>query len=115
MSDKDVTVFTYTNEQAIADGIKIRMGERVFCTTNLWNRLLESVPDDFEEDEHPLWVMAKLNVLVKKFNAGTYYDPGATKYPEECNCGLACYLVGKERVWAIEDGDGLHLILPSDY
>lgn len=115
-------IFRYTNEQAIEDGIKVQIGPRVFATTNCMRAMyaaneLTNWPDEAPEKHDPRnqAVWQQVSRVLHDYNAGHYCDEGASEYPEECERGFACYLCFGVRVWAIEDGEGLHLILPSDH
>jgi len=125
----ETVIVTYTEEQAIADGIKLQLGPRLFCTTNLARRLAPSPfqlhPQPQADPQAPpasshgydLDTLRRkvIGPLLRRYCAGVFCDPGATNYPEEADHLFACYLVGTERVWAILDGVGLHFILPEDY
>jgi hypothetical protein len=113
-TDEDNIIYRYTEEQAEADGIKIRLGPYLFCTTNLAQRLAPSATNDNGIDHEHL-ISRVIAPLLQRWHNGIYYDSGATEYPEEADKNFAMYLVGSERVWAIADGDGLHFILPEDY
>lgn len=112
MAEDDV-VFRYTNEQAIADGIKVRLGPRLFATTNLCITLAPS--DDPDQPFDVAALAPQVERVLELFNAGTYADPPEADRYGEADRGLALYDVDGIRVWAIEDGDGLTLLLPEDY
>jgi hypothetical protein len=107
-------IFRYTEEEAEADGIKLRLGTHLFCTTNLARRLAPSAANKDGFDRERL-VSHVIEPLLERWHNGIFCDPGASEYPEEADKDFAMYLVGSERVWAIVDGDGLHFILPEDY
>jgi hypothetical protein len=109
----DAVIFRYTNEQAIADGIKVVLGDRLFATTNLAVTLAPSDDPDVVFDAGVL--RAKLARLLKCFNEGVYADPSEADQYKEADASLALYDVDGVRVWAILDGEGLTLLLPEDY
>jgi hypothetical protein len=43
--DEDNIIIRYTEEEAEADGLKLRLGPHLFCTTNLARRLAASTTD----------------------------------------------------------------------
>jgi hypothetical protein len=103
----------YTAENAVADGVNIRIAERLYCTTDLARRLAPSA--DTETGFDPERLMCLMACFVNKRREKIYFDPGATAYPEETCREFVTYLVGSHKVWGIEDGDGLTFLLPEDY
>jgi hypothetical protein len=100
-------IFTYTNDQAIDDGIKMQIGPNLYATTNLFSQV--------QPDEDIVMFVLKVRALLEDYNAGVYFHDGATDYPEESDRFFASYLLDGLKVWAILDADGLHLLLPEDY
>jgi hypothetical protein len=120
---KEEPIFVYTSEQAVEDGIKIKLGDRLYATTNLAVRLAPPTVLDIRLDIpfHPDTLRAKVTRILNLYNAGIYADPPTADEAGEADASLALYEVPDEitgtteRVWAIQDGEGLHLILPEDY
>jgi hypothetical protein len=107
------TIYSYTAEDAVEDGFKIEFGPGLYCTLNLARRLAPSADTQAGFDPE------RLNVLMAYFvtrrRQKIFFDPGATDYPEETGREFVTYLVGSERVWGIEDGEGLTFLLPEDH
>lgn len=111
----DNVVSIYTNDQAIADGIKVQMGDRLFVTTALAIELAP-VPDDTTITDNdtgepvlfdPRVLLAHIATVLDRYNAGDYGETGTWKF--------ATYIVADRDVWAIVDGDGMTLLRPEDY
>ena len=98
MEDFDV-IYAYTNDQAIDDGIKVKLGSNLYATTNAVERVGES----------------GINEVLEAYNAGIYAQPASADQYGEADQYFALYETQGERVWAILDGEGLHIILPEDY
>lgn len=117
MFDDFTIISSYTNEQAIEDGIKVKIldGENgipdVFATTNC----LETVTPGVITDEGlNLAALAPFLPAFKLYQDGTYHDDTAD-HPEECTGQFAVYSVNGHTVWFMLDGDGMTLLLPEDY
>lgn len=115
MDIPDNVVSIYTNDQAIADGIKVQMGDRLFVTTALAIELAP-VPDDTTITDNdtgepvlfdPRVLLAHIATVLDRYNAGDYGETGTWKF--------ATYIVADRDVWAIVDGDGMTLLRPEDY
>lgn len=106
-------ISVYTNDQAVDDGIKIKLHDGIFATTNAMHTI---VPEAFDEDgtlDQRAVIAAFLDVFTA-YDAGVYHDATA-KYPEEADRYHATYSVRGHEVWLILDGEGMHIILPEDY
>ena len=111
--DDFTVISTYTNDQAIEDGLKVRLHDGIFATTNALRTI---VPEAFNED-HTLDNRKVIEAFLPVFNAydaGQYCD-ASCKYPEEADRYRATYSVRGHEVWLILDGEGMHIILPEDY
>lgn len=102
MSDEvwEGPISSYTNEEAIADGIKVAIVPgRIFATTNVLQQIVSPLARayDLRLDKEETLVEAEAEVVVR---AG----------PDRQTRTAAIV-----KVWLIEDGDGLHLIAPEDY
>jgi hypothetical protein len=113
MEPEDTIIDQYMSEEAIEDGIKIQLAPRLYCTTNLAQRLAPSA--DTRAGFDPERLKCLMVYFLHKRRQKIYFDPGATDYPEDTGREFVVYRVGSERVWGIEDGEGLHFILPEDY
>lgn len=109
-------IHSYTAEDAIEDGLHVRLAANLTCTTNLACTLAS------DEDSPSGFSLARLwDALFQKvsaYYAGTYYDEGATEYPDECDSGLACYLIDGHKVWIMPTYPGstsVIAMLPEDY
>ncbi len=109
----DEIIYRYTSEDAIEDGTKIEIAPRLYCTTHLARRIAPS--RETEAGFDPERLKCLMAYFVTKRRQRIFFDPGATDYPEEATEDFVMYKVGDERVWGIEDGEGLHFILPEDY
>ena len=105
-----VVISVYTNDQAVDDGLKVKIANRTYITTNLARQLFP----DYEEDFQGLLTLVQDEIL-KHYNAGVFAYPADTDPHKEADRYFAYYRVGSIKVWAIVDGDGLHLISPEDY
>ena len=109
-------VHSYTEDDAINDGLHVRLAGNITATTNLVTTI---APDNMSEtgfDLRTLW--SKILPKVLAYFSGTYYDEGATDYPDECDKGLACYLIDLHKVWIMPTypgSDRIILMLPEDY
>jgi hypothetical protein len=113
MEPENNIIDRYTSEDAIEDGVKIELAPRLYCTTNLARRLAPSA--DTEAAFDPERLMCLMAYFVNKRRQKLYFDPDATDHPEETGRDFVAYKVGSERVWGIEDGEGLTFLLPEDY
>lgn len=113
IQDDDDLVSVYTNEQAIEDGIKIRVGPNLYATTAL---AVAVAPND--EDGGPVFDLAALAAFVEKvlyrYNRGDY-GKRADGALGDVDSLFAVYTIDDQKVWAILDGDGLTLLRPEDY
>ena len=109
----DHIISRYTSQDAVEDGVKIELRPGLYCTSNLALRLAPSA--DTEAGFDPEKLMCLMVSFLHKRRNGIYFDPGATEYPEDASRDFVIYKVGSERVWGIEDGEGLHFLLPEDY
>ena len=105
-------ISVYTNEQAIEDGIKVRLFPGCTITRNALDTLVPDAIVDDVLDNHK--VVAVLGPIMKAYDAGTYCDDSAD-YPEECDQYHAVYSVNGQAVWLMLDGDGMTILLPEDY
>jgi hypothetical protein len=106
-------IYHYTSDDAVEDGWKVRVAPHLYCTVNLARRLAPSA--DTEAGFDPERLKCLIVYFIHKRKSKIYFDPGATDYPEDTGPDFVVYKVGSERVWGIEDGEGLHFILPEDY
>jgi diketogulonate reductase-like aldo/keto reductase len=72
----DNLIYSYTNEQAVEDGIKIRLGENLFITTGLAETLLHPtrVLTDLTEDDRRV-VLSKVvqsQIMVRAIRSTQY-------------------------------------------
>ena len=109
----DNIISRYTNQQAIDDGFKVQLGERLFATTNLCIRLAPAGRPDVAFNFEKLHAIVE--TILAKYNQKVYAEPPDADPYGEANHYFAVYRRENENVWAILDGDGLHLILPEDY
>jgi hypothetical protein len=114
-------ISSYSNAQMIDDGWKFQLGERLFATTAL---AVEVAPTDLEVTDRrtgervgfdPRVFAAFVTRVLDLYNDGVYEWPIPTDHRSDCDAQFATYEFDGHRVWAIQDGDGLHLIRPSDY
>lgn len=105
------TIFVYTSEDAIEDGLHIKLSKNVNVTSNLAYTLAPHA-DGF--DLNTLWDLVL--PVIGKYYAGVYYDAGATEYPEEADQHLAQYLINDHRVWVMQTSPvSCIIMLPEDY
>lgn len=104
-------IFRYSNEQAVADGVKIALAPRLYCTTNLALRLAPELGGGIDR----LRLAFLVDTWLDMRRIGIYCTPDATRHPEETSAKFLVYEVDGQVVWGIEDGEGLHFILPEDY
>ena len=99
----DDLIASYTAEEAVEDGILIKLSDGIYINTETASRL---APNQGFEGE-PLDVK-RLRLLLApaltKYRNGIYFDAGATKYPDECDRYLAIYMVeeasgAKNPIW----------------
>jgi len=102
----------YMAEDAVEDGFKIQFRPGLYCTINLARRLAPSA--DTEAGFDPERLMCLMAYFVTRRRQKIFFDPGATDFPEDTGRDFVAYLVGSERVWGIEDGEGLTFLLPED-
>jgi hypothetical protein len=106
-------IHTYTAEDAINDGLHVRLSRNVTATTNLAHTL---APDG--HDFHLGTLFDKVLPIIGRYYAGDYVDAGATDYPDECDRGLACYLIDGHKVWIMPQHPqtaDIIIMLPEDY
>lgn len=109
-------IFAYTEEQAIDDGVLVRIASNVIATTNLACTLAPDENSAGGIDLATLW--GKVLPVITRYYAGDYHDAGATEYPDECDAGLACYLIDNRRVWIMPSYPGseqVTIMFPEDY
>lgn len=83
-------ISVYTDEDAIRDGIKVRIAPNVTITTNLLQQLVKPLVDKYDAREDKDDLMVTIHAVV---------TPASVGIP----------------VWLIEDGNGLTLLAPEDY
>lgn len=107
------TIFVYTEDQAINDGLLIKLASDIVMTSNFAHTV---APADGGFDLGHLW--DSLLPKVTAYRAGIFFDAGATDYPDECDEGLACYLINGHKVWIMPSWPGsrqITVMLPEDY
>ena len=109
-------ISVYTEAQAIGDGVLFRLSENVIVTTNLACTLAPS--EDHETGFNLGALVTKILPAITKRTMGIFYDADATDYPDECDEGLACYMIGNHKVWIMPSYPGsqqITVMLPEDY
>ena len=97
----DNVISSYTQEQAIEDGILVEVGkltsdQKVVFTRNLFET------GGYEEEEPRIHLIERgINLLRKS-------DPEDTEY-------MKLRVIEKDRIWVIADGNGLTFMRPEDY
>lgn len=107
------TIYVYTSDDAIEDGLHIKLSENFNVTSNLAHTLAPHA-DGF--DLGKLWDLVL--PVIGKYSIGVYYDEGATDYPEEADQHLAQYIIDQHRVWVMPTYPGsckCIIMLPEDY
>jgi len=97
----DNVISTYTQDQAIEDGIlvevgKLTSGQRVVFTSNL-----------FESGGY-IDLEKRLNLIERGLSMLRKSDPEDTDY-------MRLRVIEKSRIWVIADGNGLTFMRPKDY
>jgi len=92
-------IFAYTLEQAISDGVLVKVGNLgklpVIFTTNL-------LEDGYEDKETRLVLINKGIEMLKK------PDPEDSEY-------MKLRVIEKDKIWVIWDGNGITYLKPEDY
>ena len=95
----DEIISRYTQEQAIEDGILVKVGNcgklPVIFTTNLFY-------DGYEEQEKRIELVKKGLEMLKQ------PDKEDTNY-------MKLRVIEKDKIWVILDGDGITFLKPEDY
>lgn len=120
----------YTVEQAIDDGIFIRLGPSLVVTTNFAHRVALAGPNT-EEMELDADVLRQIvSGIVSEYTAHAYAVPKRADKHNEADARMACYIVkpgrglmdegetpadDEERAWVTWDGQHLTIMLPEDY
>lgn len=95
----DEIISRYTQEQAIEDGILVKVGScgklPVIFTTNLFY-------DGYEEQEKRIELVKKGLEMLKQ------PDKEDTNY-------MKLRVIEKDKIWVILDGDGITFLKPEDY
>jgi len=85
-------IYSYTREDAVRDGMFIKLAQNMNINTETAVRLAPPLSESGQVvDMQKLWFV--LNPILEKYLKGIYYDVGATKYPEEMTRSLALYNV----------------------
>jgi hypothetical protein len=97
----DNVISTYTQEQAIEDGILVRVGrltsgQRVVFTTNLFET------GGYDDPAKRIQLIERGIILLQQ------PDPEDTDY-------MKLRVIEKDRIWVIADGNGLTFMRPEDY
>lgn len=107
-------ISSYTAEDAINDGLHIKLADNLTVTSSLAHTVAPDPDNGFSINR--LWEV--LFPKVQAYYSGTYYDEGATSYPDECDPGLACYMIGEHIVWIMPsypNSSSVIAMLPEDY
>lgn len=123
-------ISTYTHADAVRDGIQLQIGPQLWVTTAWARKVAAMIPDaaappmtmrgngdevEIPRDIDAFELQAMASMVVEWFNKGIYAWPESADVHGEADRGLALYDVKGVRTWAIEDGSGLTILLPSDY
>ncbi len=129
------TIHTYSNEDAVNDGLKVKCGDDrapIYVNRNVAEFVGALDTDTDGSTRYDATVLFEiLRPSLVKFLTGTHYDAGATKYPEECDESLAIYWLdgtpgtyggvnmphtfkAREAVWWSFDGAAINVYHPSD-
>lgn len=107
---EDWTIISaYTSDQAVEDGIKIKLAPGLYITTNALMQLspvAAGADDDFTRN---VCVAEVLGDAMRRYDAGDYGEG------EDVDQHFAVYTVNGMKVWFILDGEGMHILLPEDY
>lgn len=128
-------IYSYGNEQAVRDGLKVRVGPPeapVYVNRSVaeWLGCVHRVEGGMAWLD-PQGLVDKLRPYILRFAQGDFHDPEATNHPEECNEAYAPYMVEggqvgdfgsfapsakreKDVVWFSLDGTGLNVYFPED-
>jgi len=98
MFSEDDIIYRYTKEDAIADGQQARIGSDKGRTIYITSTILA----DYEDENKRETLMQKVLESLDK------PDPEDTNY-------LKLRVIEKGKIWAVEDGDGITIMHPSDY
>jgi len=130
------TIHTYTNEDALSDGLKVKCGHDaapIYVNRNIAEFVgaLDTDTDGSTRyDADVLFEILRPSLI--KFIHGEFFDPGATEYPEETDATHAVYLLegtpgtyggvntphtfkAREAVWWSFDGSAINVYHPSDH
>ena len=108
-------IYAYTAEDALSDGLHVKIADNVTVTSNLAHTVAPAA-DGGDFDLPTLW--DKVLPIVTRYFAGDYVDVDATDYPDECDRDLACYLIAGHKVWIMPTYPGsssVIIMLPEDY
>ncbi len=104
------TISTYTNEQAIADGYKVRVSRPDLHDFNAPVFLTSSVVEILNKGDYGIRELAMLSLVREAMHVQLMQKPHEYFFTATYNPVEAEYLL-----WCILDGDGFTVMLPSDY
>ncbi len=97
--DKEIYIFTYTAEDAVRDGVFMKLGgfafNEIYMTSNLYN---DGYEDDGKLDD---LLENGIEALVRK-----EYDDSDT---------LKLRVLEKDKIWVAQTGEGITFMKPEDY
>ena len=108
-------ICTYTDEDAIEDGIKVRLSKNLTCTTNAACTI---APDDNDPGFDMVALWQSIIPYLNRRAEGDHFDSDATNYPEEADAYLSTYTINEHTVWIMQDypgSDNLTVMLPEDH
>ncbi len=133
------TIHTYSNEDAVNDGLKVKCGDDrapIYVNRNVaeFAGALDTDTDgSMRYDAAVLFEILRPSLL--KFIHGEFFDAGATPYPEETDATHAVYWLdgtpgtpgtyggvntphtfkAREAIWWSFDGEAINVYHPSDH
>ena len=97
----DFTEISYTADEAVEDGVMMKLADGLYINTETAIRLVPRLDDQPIDLLRLRWV---LSPILRMCMAGIFADKSATEYPEECDRHLAIYLIeeatgAKNPIW----------------